>query len=150
MTEPVAPSAEQSKAEDQAPITPVEMYGPVAENLGIVPSTLMSLLLAIGRTTNEDASSVLLPFVQLRIESEVEGEPQFETTVTLDNAAFVVADLAGDLRSICEQMRKISTSGIPPEASRLALAHRFALQARDEIQKCLEELEALTSSQAES
>lgn len=129
----------------------IRVYGDLVDRVTAIPSSLMAILLGVGRL--EDDRSVLVPYVELKLggaprEGGGAAEPLFAGTTTFENAAFLLADLSGDFRQACEQLAEISKGGIQPEAVRIAQAVRYLDRAQKQLTACSITLKTLTTQAA--
>lgn len=103
----------------------VQVVGDFTDQVRFVSSTAMSALLSFAKLVDNDGT-VLLPFVDLKIQQEVpsdDGELAEETLLSMvlpmENAAFLAVNLVSDLRSVCEDLASLKGSGTALERKRL-------------------------------
>jgi hypothetical protein len=60
--------------------------------------------------------------------------------LTLENTAYLVADMAGDIRRLFHDLGLIAQGGLKLDGVRMKHSHRFMIQARQELDGCIEEL----------
>ncbi|CAO4170377.1 hypothetical protein CLBKND_01581 [Methylorubrum aminovorans] len=125
-------------------IPSVTLSGDFFDQVATVPLTQMSLLMAVGQVS-EGGAHVLIPFVETKLgRAEREGtEPEdlFSELLTLENAAFLVSDLAGDLRLVCQHLGNIVDGPLRPEPARMEFVRRFLIRAQENVTACLVELD---------
>jgi hypothetical protein len=118
----------------------VEVVGDFFERIRFVSSTAMAGLLGFAKLKDSE-TSILIPYVETRIEggsprdeSETEFDAIFSGVMTLENAAFLVVNLASDMRSVCEELASLSGSTTQMERRRLEQArYLLAHTAREAI-----------------
>ena len=142
MTEP---SHSQGPEDEALPEIPsVTLSGDFFDQVVTVPLTQMSLLMAVGQVGDE-GDHVLIPFVETKLgRTEAEGaEPEdlFSQLLTLENAAFLVSDLAGDLRLACAHLGNMADGPLRPEPARMEYVRRFLVRAQANVSACLAELD---------
>lgn len=137
------------------------LTGPFVQNTTIAPRSLSTLILATGF---EESSKrpVLVPFVETVIrgitqreasekgEIPEELEPIFERTLPLENALWLAFDLLRDIRMAASQLQMMVSGSVALEPTRLEHARIFTGLARDEAERCLQVLEALTQMTEEA
>jgi hypothetical protein len=69
--------------------------------------------------------------------------PLFSQVLPLDNAAYVVEDISSDLVLVCRQFRSVSSGGTGPEMQRLEATKHFLTDAKRNLERCLDELDAI-------
>lgn len=118
----------------------IGLRGNFAGQIKVIPSTMMNLRIAVGET--EDARPLLVPFVELRMSElnpgEETEEPRvfFSAILSMDNAAFLMADLAGDLLVACQHFSAIAESSIKPDNARTALTRSLIEKAAATLADC--------------
>lgn len=133
---------------EEAPALPeipsVTLSGDFFDRVATVPLTQMSLLMAVGQV-GEGGNHVIIPFVETKLAraegEEAEPEDLFSQLLTLENAAFLVSSLAGDLRLACAHLGNMSSGPLRPEPARIEYVRRFLLRARDNVSACLDEID---------
>lgn len=118
---------------------PLALRGDFANQIKIIPSTMMNLRIAIGEM--EDERSVLVPFIELAMsESNPEGdeEPQafFKGILTMENAAYLIADMANDFLLACQHLSAVADSSIKPDKTRTSITETFVEMARTKLEEC--------------
>ena len=123
----------------------LNVFGQIVDRLVTISYTTTSLLMCMGRFGDDESSYVLVPFAEVKFASS-DGDdgsaavPLFSQLLTLDNAAYMIADLSSDFRSVCQQLQKVSTGDVSSDAVRLEHTKRFLSEAKSSIEGCLEEL----------
>ena len=130
---------------DELPEIPlVKLSGDFFDRVATVPLTQMSLLIAVGQVS-EGGDHVIIPFVETklaRVEGEgTEPEDLFSQILTLENAAFLVSELAGDLRLVCAHLGNMAKGPLRPEPARTEYLRRFLVQAQENVSACLVEMD---------
>lgn len=132
-----------------AKLQSISIYGKLVDDVVVISHSNTALLLCLG-TIDEEKALVLAPFVQLELveatEDSAENEdrkPLFSKTLTLDNVAYLISDLARDFRAICSQLQDISLGNIKPDQARLELVRRFLSSARRSIDDSILELDKI-------
>jgi hypothetical protein len=135
-----------SESVDDLPDEPtISVYGDFIDHVGIIQTSLMSLLLGVGRLKDDADVSVLIPYIEMKLsgaepEEGVDSGPLFSQILTLDNAAYVIADLLGDFKLVCENLRSLSNGELRPEPARIEKTRQFILAAQTQLSGCLDEL----------
>jgi hypothetical protein len=132
---------------------PLRLRGDFAKQIKIIPSTMMNLRLAIGET--RDRQPVLVPFVELNMteqtpESEAPRRTMFEGILTLENAAFLIADLADDFYLACQHYAAVAESSIKPDKARTQITAAFVDAAREKLAECADVLEKVSGNHPEA
>ncbi len=144
---PAAPGPENDGDPGEIPEVPaVSVYGNFANQISVVPSTMMSLLVGFGDISGKQ---YLIPFVELMINEADTGESDeqkavFHKIISLENAAYLICDLAGDMSKVCRNLGGIGRGEILLEPTRIDAIRVFASKARDRLQTSLDELARLT------
>ncbi len=116
---------------------------------------VMSLIMGVGAL--DDGMATLVPFVDMEIagpdieDGEEDGEgPEvlFSEVVTLENAAFVMAALLRDYGAICGHLADLAEGKLRPEPARVTQARMYMLEAREQVQACIERLDTLVDPRA--
>ena len=138
--------------EDPATEPPaLNVFGQIVDRLVTISYTSTSLIMCMGRFGDDESSHVLVPFAEVKFASSDRDDgsaavPLFSQLLTLDNAAYLIADLSSDFRSICQQLQKVSTGEVSSDAVRLEHTKRFLSDAKNSIEGCLEELNKIKRS----
>ncbi len=141
----------EGEAADDLPTLTV--FSNFVKDVVLVSTTNSSLLTCMGEI-GEPSKEVIVPFVEMRFEGGATPEDEgvstefFSQIVPLENAAFVVSDLAGDFHLVCEHLRKMSTGVVRPEATRLDHARQYLLEAKKSIESSLTEINAIAEMSA--
>lgn len=129
---------------DELKIPTVALRGDFIDGVQVVASTSASLLVSVGRLNEGDGETVLVPFVQLNLgsleDSDGSAYVRYSEVLTLDNAFFVLSDLAQELKAVCAEVGAVGQGNLKPEPARLELARKFALSAKLAVEGALEEL----------
>ncbi len=152
MTETASSSEAPLEVDTLPEIPSVILSGDLFDRVATVPLTQMSLLMAVGQLS-EGGDHVLIPFVETKIartESEsADPEDLFSQLLTLENASFLVSDLAGDLRLACAHLGNMARGTLRPEPARMEYVRRFLIRAQDNVAACLAELDAFETGSAD-
>ena len=147
---PVADAAPAQK-EERGPEA-VRMYGDFLDNVTVVRNSLMSLLLAVGnieeatgKIDETPGKSVLVPFVEMKLEGE--QDPYFAHVLTLDNVAYLICDLTSDFKVVCEQLLSVVGGGMPAEAGRIEQTREYIKAAKEFTEQSLKDLDAIVARQ---
>lgn len=135
--------------DDLPDIPEVTIDGDFLDRVDSIPYSQMNLLLSVGRI---DDDHVLLPFVELKLgkgEDPDEPENVLTATISIENAAFLISDLAGDLRSVTAHVASLGTGRLRAEPKRIEFVRRLLVQAQDSLAGCLVEVEAIQKSAAQ-
>lgn len=140
--------------ESEAELPEVSIYGDLAGMVTTIPSCMLSLVVRIGRL--DDDSRVLVPMTEIQFSladieddgSEEDAEEGFAAVVPLENAAFIVSDLAADLELVCEELAAFSSSALGPEPNRMARCVQYLQDARARIDGCLVHLDTVPGATA--
>jgi hypothetical protein len=141
-----APDSIEETLDDLPDEPTITVYGDFIDHVGIIQTSLMSLLLGVGRLKDDANVSVLIPYIEMKLsgaepEEGIDSGPLFSQILTLDNAAYVIADLLGDFRLVCENLRSLSKGELRPEPARIERTRQFILAAQSQLNDCLAELD---------
>lgn len=108
-----------------------------------VPYVNMSLITSVGQL--DDETTILVPLVETMIasvESDDQPEPKiaFAETLTFENAAFLISDMAGDFQVVCSHLVDLSAGRLRPEPVRLRHARQYLMDAEAKVRACLVEI----------
>lgn len=116
----------------------VSVTGDFTDDVVTMRSTAISAILLHGRSM-DTREEVLAPFAHMHLESfatgiDEDGEPEtlLKEFMPFENAAFVVASLAADLRIACSQLARSGSPAISIERKRLEAARIMASNAAHE------------------
>ncbi|GGI25659.1 MULTISPECIES: hypothetical protein [Bradyrhizobium] len=139
-----ASTTEQAQGESESLV----LYGnTLLDRLTFVSTTFSSLIMSMGRV-GRDNREVLVPLVEVRFEGP-SGQDEsalksfFSELVPLENLAFVLEDISGDLATVCHQLSAVSEGPVKPDLRRLAETSRFLQDAKSNLDKCLADLERI-------
>lgn len=123
----------------------VGLRGNAFREVFAVPATTMTLVVGVGELHDGDVP-VLVPFMDTAIAGAVPRdnvgvEQVFSHMVTFENAAFIVASFAKDLRTACEHLADLSQGSLRPEPARLRQAQVFLQSAMEDVLDGIEQLE---------
>lgn len=142
--DPPAPKRRRAQpaeeAIDRLDPPPIGLRGDFAQQVRIIPATMMNLRVAVGETANGDP--VLAPFIELSMSEQSPEEEQpprnfFNGILTMENAAFLLADLADDFLLACQHFSMIAASPIKPDQARTAIAEFYTEKAQSRLTECL-------------
>ncbi|BAQ49191.1 MULTISPECIES: hypothetical protein [Methylobacterium] len=130
---------------DKLPEIPtVTLNGDFFDRVATVPYTQMSLLMAVGQL-GEGGDHILIPFVETKlgraVSEDAEPEDLFSQLLTLENAAFLISHLAGDMRMACTHLGNMAQGPLRPEPARMEYVRRFLLRAQENVSACLAEMD---------
>lgn len=140
---------EVSEEVEPLQIPSLNVFGQVLGRVAVVSYTDSSLLTSVGRVGDDESGEQLLlvPFIEMKFETaSLESEasaPIFEQILTMDNAAYLLADVCNDFSAISGQLAKMSQGSIGPEPVRMMHTRRFLSDARDSLDRCLAELDKI-------
>lgn len=126
----------------------VVLYGSaLVDRLTYISTTFSSLIMSVGKAARNDRD-VLVPLVEVKFEGptgqdEAVSKTFFSELVPLENVAFVLEDISNDLTTICRHLSAVSAGPVKPDFKRLGETKRLLNEARDNIEKCLAELEGI-------
>jgi hypothetical protein len=148
-----APAAADALAET-SPLPTLTVFSDFVRDVVVVSATNTSLLTCIGRLGDGADNEVVVPFVEVKFEGPEPldgGVPPafFSQILTLDNAAFLIADLAQDFGGVCEHLRKMSTGEVKAERARLDYVRRYLTDAQAHIAQSLATIEAISGYPAD-
>lgn len=153
MTETLPATIPLTPEDAELPDLPtVSIYGDLAGSVTSIPTCMLSLVVRIGRL--DDDSRVLVPMTEIQLSvSDIEDGPSIEITeeealaavVPLENAAFIIAELASDLEDACEELGCFASATLRPEPRRMERCAEYLRDARGSIDGCLTRLAALSS-----
>lgn len=114
----------------------VAVSGDLTDDVDVVLRSAMTPMLVPARTV-DDKEEVLAPFVHFHVEASLAGEQEGTRTLMkemlpFENAAFLVASVAADLRVACSGVARGAAGGGRVERMRLEAARHFAAQAAHE------------------
>jgi hypothetical protein len=133
------------------------VYGDFPQRVVHIPRTLSSLLFAVGHLEGtEESATVLVPFIELKFGSDSEDDgqadgdagPLFSQVLQIENAAFIIFDMARDFKIACEQLLSMAGSDLRPHLSQIEPVSGYISRARAEIDQCLAELNKLVEKLA--
>ncbi len=115
----------------------------------ILPISSLTLLLTTGRAA--DAADVLIPLVDFRLVREVQTEAKegeeaemeeaFGANVAFDNFAFLLMDMARDLKKVSKQIAQVTQGELSVEPGRMSFARDCLRKAGVFLTECSEELD---------
>lgn len=117
-TEQQAPVQDETDASD-APFPRVTVSGDFTDRVNTVSNASMSVVVGLGRTAEK--GDVLLPFIDLKFISYPDGTEAsavFSTLTTLENVAYLLADMSGDFQRACEQVGRLAAGDVGLEPGR--------------------------------
>lgn len=130
-----------------APLPSVNVFSQTVERVTFISSTEASLLAGLGRLEGDENGLLLFPFVEMKYETADPDTqavtPVFMATMTMDNAAYLLADVCGDFQQVLKQFAMIAEGGIGPEPIRMQYAKRFLSNAHRSLGQCLTEIDKL-------
>lgn len=133
--------------EDLPQVPTITVYGDFFDRVEIIQRTLMSLLLGMGRLTDDKDTSVLIPYIEMKLGGpEPEDEASFSKILTMENVAYVIAEVVGDFTMVCQSLRSLSNGEVRLEPARIELTRNFMLHARTQIDESLNELNKMVES----
>jgi hypothetical protein len=142
---------------DDSELPAVSIYGDLAGTVTSIPGCMLSLVVRVG--TLDDQSKVLVPMTEFQmslsyIDASDEGqlvahdddEDGFAAVIPLENAAFILAEFAADLETVCEELTAFSTARLKPEPKRLDRCAEYLADAKKKIEQCIERLGEVSAS----
>ncbi|MBB4380447.1 hypothetical protein [Bradyrhizobium sp. SBR1B] len=126
----------------------VVLYGSaLVGRLTYISTTFSSLIMSVGKAARDDRD-VLVPLVEVKFEGPIGQDDTLSKTffselVPLENVAFVLEDMSNDLTTICGHLSAVSAGPMKPDFKRLGETKRLLNEAKDNIAKCLADLEAI-------
>lgn len=148
--EPKNEVAQKGTQRGHSPSPAVLVYGDFPGRVMHVPTTLTSLLMIVGNLDDEKKTPVLVPYVEIKIGGEGENEDDVETlfshVVTVENAAYMIFDMARDYKDVCQRLAGISKSEVRPLSSQIEQVSEYITRARSEIEECTAVLSKLIES----
>lgn len=134
----------------------VEVYGDFTDQVRLVSHTNMSLLLGFGREVANPVSTIL-PYVEVKIGggpatedgSRPEPENMLVQVLTLENAGFMLANLAADLRISSVHLAGLRQSSMRPERVRIEQTRYLIAQAAKEAMVAVSQLTHLLDAYPE-
>jgi hypothetical protein len=126
----------------------VVLYGSaLVDRLTYISTTFSSLIMSMGKAAHDD-HDVLVPLVEVKFEGptgqdDAVSKTFFSELVPLENVAFVLEDISNDLTTICRHLNAVSAGPVKPDFKRLGETKRLLNEAKDNIEKCLTELEGI-------
>lgn len=133
----------------EPPAPPVTVYGIPGQQIDVLPVSSLNLLMSMGRVKN--GGEVLVPYVELRIKRElsdsreIDPSDAFMATITYENAAFLMMDLAGDFATLSTQLAQIAQGEVLMEQVRMAYSKDCLERAREHLTTCLKALDRVPS-----
>ncbi len=136
------------RAQELEELPDVVVYGDFGHSTEIVRDTSMTLLLAPGRLS-DDNKPISLPFVHLNIDGcsatddgEEVGKTLLRAMMPFENAAFLLVNLASDLKFACSQLTQMSRAE-DLEPRRLELVRQLAAYTTHEALNCINLIDSL-------
>ena len=152
--------ADENSATSEMPA--ISLFGDFIDRVSVVNGTYMSLLLAVGTTPGkgDEERSVLVPFLELRLDGRApdnEGErlypksdsadsPEsgerslFSRTMTLENVAYMIFDLANEFNGVSEQLATIGAGGMQLERVRVEKCREWLAEAQRSLAQSMANL----------
>ncbi len=136
------------------PLPTLTVFSDFVRDVVVVSATNTSLLTCIGRLGEGADNEVVVPFVEVKFEGQEPPDGAvppafFSQLLTLDNAAFLIADLSQDFGGVCEHLRKMSTGEVKAERARLDLVRHYLMEAKANIAQSLATVEAIAGYPAD-
>ncbi|WP_242416454.1 hypothetical protein [Sphingomonas panni] len=142
----------------------VSVSGNISDSLSIVAQTNASLHLITGRLQAEEGrpgDKVLLPFAEFRIgggsveqvkEIAQDDDPptMLSATLTLENMAFMVFDLASDLRRVCDEASSLAKGDLKVDGTRMKMVRYFVTHLEWEAAACRHRLDEAFAPQEDA
>ncbi|QOZ23799.1 hypothetical protein [Bradyrhizobium sp. CCBAU 51753] len=141
----VASAASQASSNEHDTVV---VYGQaVVDHMTYVSSSYTSLLMCMGQTV-KDAEAVLVPFVEIKFDGprNEEGEASgalFSAAMPLENIAFVLEDVSSDLIAVLTHLTAVSSGRAKLEPRRIAATKQYLSDTKQNLEKCLAELDAM-------
>lgn len=146
-------------------VLPVGVGGMFIDTVSVIPKTSASLHLLPGKldvgTKSEgegksDRVKVLIPFAEVRLGGNPIGEDDhnleehgnidpptvFEANLPLENLAFVLVDLANDLKRMCGEVADIGDGSLKVDPARMAVVRYFVAHLERQARQCRIKLDA--------
>jgi hypothetical protein len=130
----------------------VQVSGAFIDSVKIIPKTIATFVLSLGRlgdSDDEDSQKVLVPFAEVRLgggpisemvdgaRSEDEDPPTlFLESLPLENLAYVLLDLTGDLKRICYEICSLGQSELAVDPARMAHVRYFMAHLERQARLC--------------
>lgn len=141
MTEPPTPPP----GEDGAPegdgnsLAVLTVRGELVRRVSFVTRATANLVLGVGQIEGEDRQTVFVPYLEIHVEGQRSSdEPEtshdlLAATVTIEDAAFMLANLATDFAESCRQVAALGAATTRPEAGRMEHAYDLTTIAASEV-----------------
>ena len=138
-----AAPAEAGEAEELE-IPNLSLFGEFPDQVVVIPRTNATLLMSIG-SIDEQKRSVVVPYIELIFAGFRQGtinqgkeeeellEELFSQVVSLENAIWMLSDMASDIRAACLRLRTVVNPGAL-ENVRLKLARDYAERLRQQAE----------------
>lgn len=128
-------------------IPSITVRGHFVDEISAVQGTTMSLTVGLGEVAGK---KVLVPLVNLKLigaaSEDAADELVFDSTLTVENLAFLTMDLADELSAVLDQLDTLSQGGTRPEPVRLDAARRFFEGAKTRVDDCLSIIARLSAT----
>jgi len=140
-------TADLETANDEMRADTVSVYGDFAKQLSVIHSANVSLMVGAGRLP--DDRRVLVPYVEVEFGGTF-GREDIElvlsTTLTLENATFLLRRLSEGLKGATETLFSLSQGSMKADPERLVFAQANLVIACQSLREAGDDLKGLTAA----